>query len=326
MGNLERDFILLEEIERISYMIYKVYSMLQNEELKNGIGSTHYQILFDVLKDRKQKENNLYQCLELTPDKADNISGYLIKINNYREEYEDNILDAIKSYNIQGLAVSRILNRLSDSVIQDREGHKKWLIKKGIFLGGDVEDFLRFVNLKEAITSDIERAFLYFNQNRLCSVKRDEKAMVNRVKYNLLFLSQNMEQEFLNRQGSDIDEITFTFPFVGEFNGINKGRIEVIQQDSGVKVFCNSVVNLASLNPDFKGSELYYDYLSAGLSALLSLENNSLIYSGLKGYIRTSDEINNRNCSFSVEQMINFIDNFEKEKPKCKYLHFGQKQ
>lgn len=329
MENLERDFNILEQITQYSYAIYEIYSLLHEEELRHGTDTVQYAEFLELLKSTKQEEDDLYQSLELTPAKANLYSNYLITTSTGYKKYDDRILDAFKTVNRQSLVDFRMLYRLEEERSKDVEAYEKWLVEmKALRNLERVEDFVVYSALKKAIMEDIERAFLYFNGESFSGAKENFKILLNRVKYDLLFISQAMEDTLITDENSFQEAPLFTSFFVGELRNVKKGGIMNIQAEEGIRTCGNATLNLVAPNFDknFTGNPVYYDYLKAGLSILLLLDNCNELVASLKGHLYSINKRSNGECSNSLNSMITFIDKFQKEKPKCKYLHFDQKQ
>lgn len=325
----ERDLQILETITQYSYVLDSIYTRLFEEEMINGPDTVKYDELLEELTGVRKATEDLYESLKITPEKVNLCSYYLITTNKDYKKYDDRILEAINVFKTPNLVDSRMLNRFEKELYRDEESYKNWIVKENLVSSEEIDNFLAYASLEKTVTTDIERAFMYFIRKDSGALDEEAKDLWNRIKYNLLFLSPNTEEEFLLHKGTSQEELTFSFPFVGEINQLREEVIINTQADEGMRACRDAITNMIHPNHSVAGyfpeRDIYRPYLKAGLSILLSLNNYEEIIESLKDYLLVMDRNQREECSRTLYSVINTIDEFVENKPKCKFLHFQTK-
>lgn len=321
-----KDIDILKQIEENAKLIIDIYRDLYFEEYLSGVKTKDYYECLKGLVSLREKEKTLYECLELTPDRANKIIGFLIMNASSVKRYDDRILDAINSPSTESIILNRMISGLEKELYKEEEDYKKWLLSSGILLTekSSEEAFLN-TYLESIIKRDCEEAFLRFNKVDILSSERD-KYLRRKIKYNLLSLSPDTEERFLDYAGIFPEDIYFSFPYISEKRKIDRPMIISTQEDEGLRILNTALVNLVHFNDTFDinswGAPIYQAYFKVGLSLLLPFSYYDDFINDLEEQVYSFDRESNSNCTYSLNGILDTISEFEEDVPKCKYLHF----
>ena len=323
-----KDRDILEQIKEHTNLISNIYKRLFFEEITQGNKTEEYYSLLYKLETFKKEEEKLYSELELTPQKANNLIGFVISSNNKYQELENNVLTAINSINTQDLIENRIVRQLNIRLYKDKQEYLDWLVESGFFLTFDqAEEYNKFSEVNQAISNDFENAFLFFyTQIIQDSASEKVKDYLTKIKYNLLFLSKNAEDELLYRRGSIPEEIYFSFLLISEINQINKELMSETVETSGIHYCKSAIANIlmnSILDEDTQDIEqnVFAQYLKSGLTILLALNNYKDLVKNMRMEMFMTNLITSGEFNASMDFVSESVKGIEKVKSKCNYLH-----
>lgn len=323
-----KDQNILAEIAVITKEIDKIYKKLFFEEvIKNTDTKTYYQLI-EKLRSTKKIEQELYDRLEITPNKGNNLIGFLISTSPLSDKKDNNVLTAIGTATHEELLIHRILNKIENMSRQNSELFKEWLIEGGFFFEkDDADNYARTLKFTKALFEDFERAFSSFNsdniQNSSSIVAKD---LTTNIKYNLSFICENIENELLTNPSLIQKEICFSFPFIGDVNKVDVHFAAGLQRDYGVACCIDAIKNILCPNATKDdiftiNTKIFTPYLNASLALLFPLDEYDVIVNCLKQKIDKENNAHNNDLSVSANFIYNLFDNVGEVKPKCKYLH-----
>ena len=321
---------IMDEIIENSKLIGSVYKRLLFEHIKSGTNTKQYSLLLETLEDCIKVENNLYQKLDVTPEKTSYLIDYLIVTERSNVEQGNNVLHAIYKEDYNKLYLYRIVNRLINLSLQLKDEYLIWLVEENTFFNSEnVEAYFNDKLFRIAMDGDFERIFMYhLNERLLASCSEKEKERLAKIKYNLVYLSNDLEKVITNRNTSS-SEIYYSFPYIGELCGIDKSRREDMQIRQ-CSTYASHAMRGMFIKDDLVDEDVEIDfeifkmYLRTGLGFIYELWNHQeLIYMIKDKILETNDDTNNR-LQISSSALFEELNAIEKAKPKCKYLHFVQ--
>jgi len=321
---------IMDEIIENSKLIGSIYKRLFFEHIQNGIDTKQYHLLLETLEDCIKVENTLYQRLDVTPEKTSYLIDYLIVTERSNIEQGNNVLHAIYKEDYNKLYLYRIVNRLINLSVQLKDEYLIWLIEENTFFNSEnVESYFNDKLFRIAIDNDFERVFMHHLDERLlASGSEKEKERLAKIKYNLVYLSNDLEKVIINRNTSS-SEIYYSFPYIGELCGIDKARREDMQIRQS-STYASHAMRGMFIKDDLVDEDIEIDfeifkmYLRTGLGLIYELRNHQELIEMIKDEIlETNDDTNNR-LQISSTALFEELNAIEKEKPKCKYLHFVQ--
>lgn len=320
------DLEILGQIENNGKKIIEIYKKLYFQNCMEEVDQKEYFNLLKKLACAKNIENDLYEKLYLTPAKANNMIGYLIRNNPNFGRRDDRILEAIELSSEKKLIFCRMVTRLEKESHKNEKDYINWLLSTGTMLTKETaHDMYSNFCLEDAIQKDCEKAFLYFNQTNVSKSKKGEY-LQEKVKYRLLFLSSAVEDDFLYHNGKYPEELYFSFPFAGEIRQMNRSLMNDTIEEKAMDILKVAIINLVHPNNEFSSTllkdQLYQSYLKTSLSILYCFDYYDRVVNQLEEQLYLINKQENGNCSISFHHIINSVDEFDQAAPKCKYLHF----
>ncbi|MBQ7137055.1 MAG: hypothetical protein IJO43_03680 [Bacilli bacterium] len=321
---------IINEIIDISKLIINIYQRIFFEEIEESINTENYWNLLSELNRVVEKEDVLYSKLELSIEEVTKLIEYLDVIEPKYISHGNNVLDAINFPTNQPLYIHRILNRLKDASLKEDKEWEKWLIGNNAFLSQkEAKKYIGFRRLDMAVVNDFENAFVYYlNEQLENSNNENNRDAFARIKYNLLSISQNVEDNFLNASKLN-DGIYFTYPFISEYYRIPQQISEEI-----VFVACrgycevgmtNVLIRDDNVSNDFELDFItFFTYMKAGLSFLFSFDDYDYLMETLGDEITDINNCANNELSIITNLLLSQIDDIGSNKPKCKYIHLKQ--
>ena len=332
MGQLFiNDQKIMDEIIDISMLIGNIYQRLFSLYVKGAQNSKEYVILLQELEKCQNIEKSLYEKLNVTPEKASNLIDYLVVSERFDLQPGNNVLHAIYIEDYESLYPYRIVNKLIDLSFQNKQNYLEWLVEEGNFLDTiSAESYFKIKKFESSIDSDFERIFMCHLNEELDNDNTDkEREWFARIKYNLSFISNNIEKTLTDPNNVNSD-FYYTFPFVGEINDIDIEYCEDIQIEKSSAYISHAMRGIfikdslvdEDVEIDFR---VFKIYMRTGLGFIYEIENYDELIDILSvDIIETNEEANNW-LSISTNILLSEIDEIEYEKPKCKYLHFINK-
>lgn len=322
---------LMIQILENTKLISNLYRILYDEELKNGRDSVIYKALLNKLREAKTKEDTLYKNLEITPDKTELLMEYASSVDLLFKRETDNVSLAINTSNITRLIPHRIVNK----IVHIANCYKKlpeWLVKEHLFFNYDMaQDYTGFLRTDMSIKNDFERMFLYFNE---CVVEAqslaNSKNYFLNLRYRLSFVSDNIQDECLYEDLSELDKIYIGFPLVAKISHVRENNTHFAIKDSCYELCTTAIKKM--LLPDLlidEKSELelkvYGSYLKAALSLSFTMDFHEPDVEQIKAEVTAMNDYNDNNWSKSTATIINAVDSLNAVKPQCKYLYLASK-
>ena len=329
---MEQFFIKEQEITDEIITVTKTIGEIYRRLYFSRDNTKEYNLLVEQLKEYVKKEDELYESLNLTSEKAATLIDYLIVGERKEIEPGNNVLHSIYKNDYNDLFQYRIFNQMISLTFKNKKKYVQWLLDEGSFL--DVcgaEGYYGFKMFERTISSDFDRNFLYLLNERLndsCSER--EKERLSKIKHNLLFISKDMENS-LFEPNEKTDGIYYTFPFVGEFLGIDEVVCEDIQIEKS-SAYVSQAMRGIFIKDDLVDDdveisfEIFKMYMRTGFGLIYEVERCDELIELLQDEILETNEETNDRLSISTDVLLNEIDSIENEKPKCKYLHFALKK
>ena len=326
-----KDKNLMAQIFENTRLISSLYRVLYVEELKNGNNSTMYKSLLIKLTEAKNKENKLYEGLEIIPDKADALMEYASSLDILLKKESDNVLLAIDTDNLIKLIPRRIVNRIA-YITNQYKRLPEWLVREHLFFSQEMaREYTGFLRADMSIKNDFERMFLYFNE---CVLKdqdfTDRKDYFLNLRYRLSFVSENIQDKCLYEDLSELEKVYIEFPFIAKINRVSDNNTHFAIQDSCHKL-CTIAINKMLL-PDLLIDEktksemkVYESYLKAALSLSFTMDFHESDVEQIKAEVTAMNDYNENKWSKSTEMVIKAVDSLNTVKPKCKYLYLFSK-
>jgi len=335
MGKISlQDQDILEKIILISKKISDAYFRLYEEEKNNNCETVNYSKLLRELAQIKKEEQQLYDELQLTPDKSNDLQDYIIKTEKSFTIKENNVLEAITNIDSRTLYIYRILNRLKNGFFKSNEEWIKYLLDNNVFFSkGDAKRYIAYRRFDESLENDFENAFVYFLNQDTIEEAEDEflKSLCIKVKYDLSYISETVENRLMTDEYYDKDSLYFTFPFIAEFYKINKDNAEDLQFQASYN-YCGEALKHLLIKDELVkecfGLEftLYFIYMKAGLSLVYPLEDYDALIESLEEEICSINDSTNNKLSITTNALLEEMSYVGQSKDKCKYLHFVSKK
>lgn len=339
-----KDVQLINLITGITKTIAIVYErLLFVDFMKEKKDSIMY---LDIIKNLKQlvvKEELLYKLLDINYENEDVLWNYFVKSNNLKNfAIEDQFADVCNS-DIKSLWKYRVFNRFqdnlptriqivpidnSDSSFDDDEYIEEsdediYYIESNKF--EELENTIKYDMLRDAINDDFQRAFVYFLGE---DIKEETNEFIkdgfSTVRYNILFITPEIEKELLDNNLQNKEELYFGFPMKSCLLQINYNKYKEIQKEEA-KAFClDAIDSMITLEQEEKedsnftelNKELFSTYYRTGLSLMYN-------HNDYKEFIdevveeSTIDDYSNNSCNDIVEKSLTKI---KKDSVKCRYL------
>ena len=336
MGKISlEDQAIMNEIIDVSKLIGNIYQRLFFEESEGNKHSSNYESLLNTLNIYKEMENDLYEQLNLTSNmnKLEDLIDYILNTEKAFRNYETRSFAAIYIENIEELNCYRIMNRITESAYSSDKDWCQWLLKENCFF--TVKDALRYVSFKRleyAMESDFENVFYNYLKETLDEELIDEeKDLYARIKYNLSYMSNNVEKEFIRTSDEAQEEIYFTFYFISDLYKINKRMVEDSQFENSQNYVSKGLRHITvkdeyvdeDMQQKFK---LFSLYIKSGISLLYNLDDSESLIDEIADVIIEMNEDTNDNMMLVTDYLLNEIGDLGQDKNKCKYLRFVPKK
>ena len=329
---LKKEQELMDELIDITKIIGEIYRRLYFEHSTNGNNTLEYNKLVEQLKRSLKEENQLYKELEITPDKTGDLIDYLTVGERVDIEQGNNVLHSIYKNDYHDLYQYRIISTLVATTFKDKYKYLQWLLDEGSFMTeSSAEGYFMLKTFERTIDSDFDRNFMYQLNEKLNNCDNEqEQDRLAKIKYNLLFISKDIEDYFMDNTNIQ-DGIYYTFPFVGEYIGIAPEYCEDIQIEKGSAYVSHAMRGIfikddlvdENIEIDF---EIFKIYMRSGLGLIYEVKNHDELIELLKDEILETNEETNYRLSISTEVLLDELDSLNKEKTKCKYIHFALKK
>lgn len=320
MLNIEEEKIC-KEIFKITDLIKEKYMMLFFDEITNDyLSQENREEVIENLKKLTIQEKELYKKLEINVEKADDIYE-AVNAEYYEKAYSMPLaLDTVfncKSFD--RLRSERIKNKVYTKCIQS----DKIL---GQLIGLIDLSAVPIQRIIEAINNDFERAFLYFNEKDI--KKESVKDNFSRLKYQLIFISENAEGYYLNN--NDKDYMYFSYPSVANFYNIPENIVFKYLVNEETKLTSKSLNTLICSNNEIENAQcqtaddmkMFHSYLRASLAIILNTPFYNEQIELLENELEELEELSQGAASMSVDNIIDTTKSMDDEKCKCKYLTF----
>lgn len=266
---------ICKKIFGITEAINDIYQVLFFDEMTaDYLTKDNKKIIVDELNQLIKQENKLYEQLEVNLWKASEI------IELVEKEYPERVValntqveTAIGCDDFDALNAERIIDRIYKRAI----GNDKDLGKiMGIFDPHAVPT----KRLTEAIISDFERAFLYFNEKLIN--EESFKIEFLKIKYQLIFISENVEKYFW--EANDKEHLYFSYPLIAEYYQIPTEVMYNYVTNYGID-FSEKAINTLICNNDEINDNFEFDEEND-----MSYEENDMSYEEDNEEISREDE------------------------------------
>ncbi len=307
------------KIFEVTDSINKMYKILFLDEIGDDYLSQEKRIeAIDELRRLIELEEELYDELEVTIEKASDI--YEAVDDRYTEEVlscSSNIDTAFNCHNFSALSKERIKNRV---YIRAMEGDSS--LKQIVELIAPNAIIMR--RLGEAITGDIERAFLYFNEKDINSTSGRNR--LSKVKYQLIFISENAERHFLDNK--DTDYLYFSYPLIADYYKVPQevmlNQVISIGSDFARRALNTLICSNDEIEDDLLTNKddrkMFHSYLKASIAPILNTPSYDGQIEGLETELQELDEVSMGAVSKSIDSIFDTLKSLDKEKVKCKYI------
>ncbi len=307
------------KIFEVTDSINRMYKILFFDEIVDDYLSQEKRIeAIDELRGLIELEEELYDELEVTVEKASDI--YETVDGRYTEEVlscSSNIDTAFNCHNFNALSKERIKNRVYTRAMKGDSG-----LKQIVELIAPNAIIMR--RLSEAITGDFERAFLYFNEKDINSTS--ERDRLSKVKYQLIFISENAERYFLDNE--DTDYMYFSYPLIADYYKVPQevmlNQVLSIGSDFARRALNTLICSNDEIEDDLLTNEddrkMFHSYLKASIAPILNTSSYDGQIEGLETELQELDEVSMGAVSKSINSIFDTLKSLDKEKVKCKYI------
>ena len=279
-----------------------------------------YNNLLSDIKVYSKRLNDL--CIKLNPTmrKMKLYEDFLLKNGATYCREDDNVLTAIYGSDIKSLWVNRLMNQLkkvsntNNINIFVKENNKSC----------DMSKVIQEVKIKDAISSDFEKAFIYFLDDVISG--DDDLYWIRdsfcEIKYKLRFISDDVENDFLYSESDD--SIFFSFPLISDLVSASDLKREEVQQVVGqdyCMIAIDNLLEFAHIDTDdaIIPRKALLAYLKAGLSTLFTHPNYDEIVDEFKEQIQ-HEENEMDYLQGHTDFLIELLDEAEYSKKNCQYL------
>lgn len=319
----ENDIKIFNKIIYDTQMISSVYERLLYIEFMEDKNYCIYNGLLNELKRLIKEEKELYNTLNLKTSKKVDLLEYLEKSNKFNYNPEKNMFTSACNKNTKDLCIYRICNKLDEYSNLNNE-----LIEQLKIEFDDDEElvnqFLKELKFRTAINDDFERAYVFFIQEEINkSTDVSMKDYLTKLRYNLSFITTNIEKELVENNFNNSNDFYFIFPFIGDRLNIDKEYQKNIEEDEIYNYSFTTIENIKEVlqlddsmedykNKSIKVLSLYF---RAGISILYAHDNYEEFIDNLGNGISEYEEVDKTNQIIEMcleESKIDVV--------KCKYL------